>query len=219
MARAFRRWPHILGALPQGRRRVGLRQRYEDVQPESAAVRRRGEAPAVALGDLAHRARPEAVVRLVWLGRQRHAVRAEAPLAVVEVLDMDARAAHGAPDDERDRAASGVCELAGGLDGVVERVAEERIEVRRRHVAERLPVRGARERDPACLADQAFLGKDRVERLVARLYAGVVEPDLAGEVVEHGAVHDRAARRELADLVAQVVAFDVDGLDVLLRHA
>ena len=64
MARAFRRWPHILGALPQGRRRVGLRQRYEDVQPESAAVRRRGEAPAVALGDLA-RACAGSVTRVV----------------------------------------------------------------------------------------------------------------------------------------------------------
>ena len=95
------------------------------------------------------------------------------------------------------------------------RVAKERVDVRRRHEAEGSAVCHDGEHDALARAREALLGEDGVQGLVAGLHHRVIHVNLARDVGEHGAVHHGAAVREVADLVANVVTLDVDGLDVL----
>ena len=68
------------------------------------------------------------------------------------------------------------------------------------------------------LAVEALLGEDGVQGVVSALDHGVVDAHLAADLAEHALVHGGAPACQRADLVLEVVALDVDGLDVLSAH-
>ncbi len=206
-------WWGSQGQSPVARRRLAAGEKC--VQTEGLVVGGEGERPAVALDDRTHAAGAEPVVEVVALGGCGQPVgKAQVDAGVAIVLHVDRGHARALAHDERDRAQFGVGELAHRLDRVVEGVAKERVEVRGCHEVEGRPVGDAGQGGRALLAEQALLGEDGVKGLVAGADQRVVHVDLARKVVEDGVVHGRAAVRQVPNLVAKVVALDVDRLDV-----
>ena len=70
------------------------------------------------------------------------------------------------------------------LDGVVQRIAEQRTQVHRIHKIQRRTVCHAGQRDAVLLAVQAFAGQDRVQHLVAGLVLRLIAADLLLHRVE-----------------------------------
>ena len=175
--------------------------------------------PPVALGYRAHGAHAKAVVGPVALARDRETVVRESGHARVIVLHAHRHHPLEAADRERDGAALLVVDAADCLDGVVQCVAKERVDVRGRHEVERGAVGHHREHDALARAREALLGEDGVQGLVAGLHHRVVDVDLPGDVAEHRAIDRSPSVCEVADLMPDVMALDVDGLDVLAAEA
>ena len=119
-------------------------------------------------------------------------------------------------DRHADDAAGGIFDLAHGLDGVVDGVAEEGIDIRRLHELQAAAVDDAVELDALFLTEKGLFGDEDIQRLVARLYGAVVDVDGAAELF-HLVFFDVHLFAEGADHLFQVVALDVDEVDGLLR--
>ena len=116
---------------------------------------------------------------------------------------------------DADAALGRVFDLLHRLDRVVDRVAEQRIDVRRFHERKALPVHYAVEQNALVLAEKGLFGEQDVQRFVARLYARIVDGDGAfhlGDLVV-GQVFFVAEER---DHLFEVVALDVDQVHHLL---
>ena len=176
------------------------------------------EGAAVALDGAAHAADAKAVVGVVALAAAGQ-VAVKLRLHGIEVLD--AHGHHGAAPSHVERYVAALRVLDGPrrLYGVVQGVSEERVDVGGGNKAQRGAVGNARECDVLLGAGQALLGENGVQGLVAGLDHGVVHVDLARDVLQGLAVHHVAPVREVADLMADVVALDVDGVDILLGEA
>ena len=128
-------------------------------------------------------------------------------------------------DQQVDAAALRLGHLHGALDGVVEHIGKEGVEVAGLKKAQTAAVRHRIELDAAGFAEQRFFGEHHVQHLVAGVAAGVVELcRLLGLVdvglqLRVGRVGRRARHlAEGGDLKLQLMAALVDDLDVLPRH-
>ena len=69
------------------------------------------------------------------------------------------------------------------------------------------------------LTEQALLREDDVESIVSRLDRRVIDAHLALEVAQRLGIGAPVIAMQVANLVLEVMAFDVDGLDALLGEA
>ena len=106
--------------------------------------------------------------------------------------------------------------LLDGLDrlqGVVDDVAEQAVQIAVVHKGEPAPVRHAGKRNAVLLAVEALFREQDVQKLVARLHLGVVDGDAFLEVGHRLGPHLLPLGRQRAQLIADVVALDVDQVD------
>ena len=105
------------------------------------------------------------------------------------------------------------------LHGVVQGIAQNRIEIHRIHKVHLRPVRHAVDGDPAGLAEQALFRQHRVQGLVAGFDHRIVDMDGILNLPEVllpplAALHGAHGRH----LVLQVMALPVDNIDGLPGH-
>ena len=181
---------------------------------EDAALRRHRELARVPLDDLPHADHPEAVVAVRLAGGAREAVFKH-QLPLVPVAHVDGYHAPVLFDGDGDDLLVAL-EMLDRAHGVVDGVAEQAVHVRVLHEEEGDGVGHAGEADALRAAAQALFGEDDVQRLVARLEGRVVDGDGVGDLGEDLAVQNILPDR--ADLVLEVVAFEVDEADGLLRE-
>lgn len=133
----------------------------------------------------------------------------------VIVLDMDDEAAVYLLDAQTDESLAWVLHLHEVFDRVVQGVPKERVDVVLADERKRLPIDDIGQGDPVFLAEEELLRKHDVQRVVPRLRHRVVDHDRMLDLLDRFLVE---APVEVMDLMLEVVAFDVDEADVLLRE-
>ena len=111
-----------------------------------------------------------------------------------------------------------VCNLEFTLDRIVERIAEQRCDIHRRHVGQERPIRHGGETDATIGTSALFRGEDDVEHGIAGMLLGAVALHRLLQLLE-------SCRRVLRidfgaqcrDLMLQIVRKPTKRFDVLLR--
>ena len=109
----------------------------------------------------------------------------------IAIVDQDREHPHPSAHGQADNALVGAVQPVHGVNGVVHRVAEQRINIAGRKKIKARPVDNAGKRDAQTLTEQTALGQEGVERFVPSLDGAVLDVDalfqlhqlLAGDLV------------------------------------
>ena len=114
----------------------------------------------------------------------------------------------------------GIRNLLNGLDGVVERIAEDRREVDHVHKVERSAVRNNGQRNPMFLAIQAFSGKDGIQHIIAGLVLRFIGAKFGFHAVDClELIRSVNLGTQNGKLVLEIMVFLVDEIHGFLSNA
>ena len=200
-----------LPALLHGRR--FLCRRYEYIQREDVPLCVQLHRPAVLFDEQLHALHAIAVAKAVRLRGLRQAILKGEPTGKEVLLVDEQHAAIQCGDRQADEPLVGRCQLFDGIDGVVEHVAKQGIDVVVLHKGEGAAVGHVRKGDVLRQAEPAFAGQHGIERGIPCVADGVI--------VLHGLIEriDLLARHEGGQdrkLMFQIVRLEVEKVDSAL---